>query len=480
MNNMKKLLILATVLLLFANISYAASFDVKVTPINDKIVVDEVAEFNISIQNNLNTDEEFTIKKTYINYPYWDMFTKPLQNPITLRVPASSSASIPLFVNPVYKNLISVDTHTLGVGVALERTGEEQKAPVTISIKSTEPLISGYIPTVLATVDIPEKIDPRENVQIRIALSNQNVINYTNLTINVNSRLFKDELHVPLGPKEDKTVEITKKLDDMDAPQDDKISVTVLKEDRLIVSTMPKDFKVAEYSIKEVIPEEKSFLKIKKGIRIKSNNLDYKTTIKVETTSFKNLFLTSSPRADAIEENGKRYLVWQVRLDANREASVYTFENYRPLVLIFILTIMAVLIYFLFRGPIVVRKSIANVVVSEGGISEAKVVIRVKNRSSKQLTNIEVLDNVPHIAHVEKELSIGSMQPHAILQHPKKGMMIKWIIESLEAGDERVLSYKLKSRLPILGEFSLSAASARCSVGSKLVIGHSNTVTVGG
>ena len=142
--------------------------------------------------------------------------------------------------------------------------------------------------------------------------------------------------------------------------------------------------------------------------------------------------------------------------------------------------IVAVVLYFLFRSPIIVRKGIANVVMSEGGISEAKIVVRVKNRSSKQVSNIEVIDNVPHIAHVEKELSIGSMQPHAVMQHPKRGVVIKWNIEAIEPGDERVLSYKMKSRLAILGEFNLPAATARCKVGEKVVISNSNRVSIGG
>ena len=115
---------------------------------------------------------------------------------------------------------------------------------------------------------------------------------------------------------------------------------------------------------------------------------------------------------------------------------------------------------------------------SEGGISGAKVVIRVKNRSGKQITAIEVMDHLPHIAHVEKELSIGSMQPHAVLQHPKKGLIIKWNLETLESKEERMLSYRMKSRLPILGEFSLPAASARTKIGNKVVISNSNRVSV--
>ena len=477
MGKISKFFIPITVFLILLNIAYAASFDVKVTPVNDKIVVDEVAEFDIAVQNNLATDEEYTIKKA--GYPFWDMYTKPLQNPITLKVPAQSTRSIKLFVDPLY--ITSVDTYTLDTGVLLERTGEEQKVPITVGIKSTEPLISGYIPTVLTSTSIsPEKIDPRGEFTIRVVLNNQNVLDYPNLTIRIESNFFKDELFAPLGPKEDKTIQVTKRLDPMTSPQEDRLVIAIFKDERLIVSPIVKKFEVIEYMIQEDTPKEQSFLKIRKGIKIVSNNPDYKGVVKIETTLIKNLFMTTSPRAELVKENGKQYLVWQVEVGPDRTTLIYTTENYRPIVVIAILIIAAIVLYFLFRSPIVVRKSIGNIGMSEGGISEAKVVVRVKNRSAKQITNIEVMDNLPHIAHVEKELSIGSMQPHAVLNHPKKGVMIKWAIETLEAGDERVLSYRMKSRLPILGEFSLPAASARTQVGNKVIISNSNRVSIGG
>ncbi len=477
MNKLTKFFILIIIFLVFINFAYASAFDVKVTAINDKIVVDEVAEFDVAIQNNLDTDEEFVIKKA--GYPFWDMYTKPLQSPIALKVLALSNASIKLFVDPLY--ITSVDTYTLDIGIVLERTGEEQKVPVTVGIKSTEPLIGGYIPTVIASTGIsPEKIDPRQEFTIKVVLDNQNPINYSSLTIKVESNLFKDELHYPLDPKEYKIIEVTKKLDDMTTPQRDRLIVTILMGDRVIVNPIVSEFEVSEYATQEDIPKEQSFLKIRRGVKVKSNKPNYIGVVKVETTSIKNLFLTTYPKAELIEENGKQYLVWQIDLGEKREATVYTTENYRQIVVIFALTIIAIVLYFVFRSPIVVRKSIANVGMSDGGISEAKIVVRVKNRSRNQINGIEVIDNVPHIAHVEKELSIGSMQPHAILQHPKKGLIIRWTIEILEPGDERVLSYKMKSRLPILGEFNLPAATARCKVRDKVVISNSNRASVGG
>ena len=477
MGKINRFLIIIGVFLLLLNVAHAASFDVKVTPIRDKIVVDEVAEFSISVRNNLDTDEEFTIKKS--GYPFWDMYTDPLQSPITLRVPAQSESYIRLLVRPLY--ITSVDTYNLDAYVVLSRTGEERPAPITIGIKSTEPLIGGYIPTVLTSVSIsPEKIDPRRQFSIRIALNNQNPINYTNLTIRIESNLFNDAVSTPLGPKEEKTIELTKKLDDMTVPQQDRMIVAVLKDERIIVNPIVKEFSVIEYSTQQDMPKEEAFLKVRKGIKIVSNNPDYKGEIKIETSLLKRLLLTTYPRAKSSRENGRQYLVWQVELDNGRAMTVYTTENYRPIIVFILVGIAAIVLYFVFRSPMVVRKGIANVGMSEGGISEAKIVVGVKNRSANQLTNIEVIDHIPHIAHVEKELSIGSMQPHAVLQHPKRGVMIKWAIEVLEPGDERVLSYRMKSRLSILGEFNLPSATARCKVGDKVVISNSNRVSVGG
>src|SRR3989344_1768309 len=338
MSKISKFFVFALVFLIALNAAYAASFDVTVTPVNDKIVVDEIAEFEVAVQNNLDMEGEFTIKKA--GYPFWDMYTKPLQNPITLKVPAQSSVSINLFVDPLY--ITSVDTYTLDVGVVLQRTGEEKKVPVTVGIKSTEPLIGNYIPTVVTSTSIsPEKVDPREPLSVKIVLNNQNVLDYPNLTIKVESNLFK--------------------------------------EGRMIVSPIVKEFEIKEYATEEELPKEQSFLKVRKGIKVASNSPEYSGVVKLETTPLKNLFMSTSPRADFVKENGKLYLAWQVRLGSDRTMHVYTTENYRPIVVIAALAIIAIALYFMFRSPIVVRKGIANVGMSEGGISDAKVVVRVKN-----------------------------------------------------------------------------------------------------
>ncbi len=476
MDRLKRLLsiILAMILyVLIINFAYASSFDLKITPIKDKIPVEEVAEFKLTIQNNIDSEEEFIIRK--VGYPYWDMYTKPLQNPITLKVPANGSESINIFVDPLY--ITVVDTYTLPLGVGLERTGEEQKVPISIGIKSIDSLISGYVPTVLASVSIsPEDIDPRKETVVKIVLNNQNILDYPDLKITMVSNLFNDEIHTTLAPKEDKVLEFTKKMDHMTVPQQDKLVVAISRDGKIIVNPIIREFKIKSYEIKENLQEQRSFLKVKKGVRILSNDAEYEGTIKLDTNRIKNMFLTSSPSAEIIKEGGKQYLYWKFKVGSDKIFTVETTENYRPIVVVSVLVILSVILYFLLRSPIVLKKSVVNLVLKEGGVSEVKAVVRVKNRSGKKIDNIEVLDFVPGMAYVEKEVTIGSIQPDSLLKHPKKGVTIKWIIENLDAGDERVLSYKIRFGLSVLGEFNLPSAVGRCKVGHRFSISNSNRV----
>ena len=47
------------VLLIYISLANAASFDIEVVPIDDRIVIDEFAKFQIEIKNNRNQADEY-------------------------------------------------------------------------------------------------------------------------------------------------------------------------------------------------------------------------------------------------------------------------------------------------------------------------------------------------------------------------------------------------------------------------------------
>ena len=275
----KNCAIFAFVFLLMLSIAYAASFDVSSEPIKDRIIINEVAKFNVTVRNNLDKDDEYRIYT--LDFPTWGIRTEPISNPITIDLKPGEQGSVEIIVEPL--KIKEIGAYQVNVIARSRNTDIALPVPVKVTILSTDTLIQGYVPTVLTSLGIPDKIDPRKDIPIKIVLNNQNIIDYSDLTIMLESNLVKDTLHTQLGPKEEKTIELTKKLDDMTPPQEDRLSVAIFKDKRQIVSPIVNDFSITEYSIQQDTPKEQSFLKIKSGVKVISNNPAYNGVIKVET-----------------------------------------------------------------------------------------------------------------------------------------------------------------------------------------------------
>ena len=132
-------------------------------------------------------------------------------------------------------------------------------------------------------------------------------------------------------------------------------------------------------------------------------------------------------------------------------------------------------------APLFMIKEASNIVKSEGGITEMTVILHVRNRSNSKISGIEVSDYIPSLVGIGSDVPIGSLQPAKVLRHEKKGTtIVKWTLDALNVSEERVLSYRIKSKLPILGSFSLPAAKATFGQNNKTVTSTSNRLGVGG
>jgi hypothetical protein len=460
------------VLLGCISFAHAISFELNAIPIKDKIEVSEEARFKLEIINN--DDEMQTFRVYALDYPIWNIQTDPIINPILVDVAPHSKESILLVVDPLDVKNIMVGPHLVNVKVRSKTTNEALGIPLKISVISRESLIEGYVPTVVTSAKIPNKINPREEIPIRITLNNQNIINYSNLTIKIDSNLIKKVINVELGPNEEKSVTFREKLNPLTPPQKDNFIVTVLLEGKVISGPVAAPLEVIEYASKEKEDIRKQFLKTVHDITFSSNNKNYSGVIKIETSFFRSLFSSTKPKAKIMQEGNKRYFVWAVELDENNSMSVRIIEDYRMLFFVIIVAIILVFVYFKYRSPITINKEAKNIIKKDGGIFSLKIVLHLKNRGNKKIEGIELREVVPNIAEIEKDISIGTLKPSKILKHEKKGSIIKWDIDSLDVGEERVLSYKIKAKLPILGDLNLPPAVAKFRYNNKDAGAHSN------
>ena len=104
---------------------------------------------------------------------------------------------------------------------------------------------------------------------------------------------------------------------------------------------------------------------------------------------------------------------------------------------------------FLATRKLSVHKGV-SFVRTKGGEFALKINLRVKARGS--VRKIVISDRIPGHAKVFNKFGIP---PHRIDEHSRK---IEWEIAHLNAGEERVFSYIIYSKINIVGSFELPAA----------------------
>jgi len=148
-------------------------------------------------------------------------------------------------------------------------------------------------------------------------------------------------------------------------------------------------------------------------------------------------------------------LVWEVPLNAGISSKILITYNYRPLFWIFLIIVVILVAYFIFRTPIIVRKRASIVSTQEGGISELKIVIELINRGRKIAHNVKVMDLAPRLADVIKDTRETILAPSKVVPHEERGTLVRWDIDMMESKEHRIVMYKLRTKLGIIGGLSL-------------------------
>ncbi|MEK6836455.1 MAG: hypothetical protein AABX94_02195, partial [Nanoarchaeota archaeon] len=142
---------------------------------------------------------------------------------------------------------------------------------------------------------------------------------------------------------------------------------------------------------------------------------------------------------------------WEKEIEVGESYGVVVTTNYTfPFIIILLVVVIGFFVSFLATGKLSVHKSV-SFVRTKGGEFALKINLRVKARSN--LKNIVISDRIPGHAKLFNKFGIP---PHRIDESSRK---IEWDIHQLNAGEERVFSYIIYSKINIVGSFELPAAS---------------------
>ncbi|MBR9690738.1 hypothetical protein GOV08_03575 [Candidatus Woesearchaeota archaeon] len=437
-----------------AQIPLYSDFDVAINTSKGVIFEDEVAEYELTITNNGINEENFV--SPYTSDPDWIVTSDPQ----VFKVGPKETKKYTLYVDP--KATVAPGQYGVILNVKSSLTEEVDKSLFLIFIKPLNPLPLGYVSSIALNVEIPTEIDPRAIVPVGIYLRNRNAREYDNLTISIESKLINKVYGIPFDSLEEKTEKFNFKLSDFEPPQEDNLIVTLSNEDE-VINQLKVPIRVIPYSeIQKDKDVTEKFLKTKTFIKLTNfGNTQNNKPYKYQVGFFENLVTFTKPDSERIKENGKRFRTFETSLEPRETIDIEVVTNYRYIVYLILLTILSILAYYQLRNPIVSKKEAITSSPSHEGVSEFKIRVLVRNRSQNPVENVKVIESVPSLAKLVKESTLGTLEPTKIIKHDKRGTIIRWDINYLEPFEERIITYKIKSKLNIVGSLTLPATKIK-------------------
>ena len=151
-------------------------------------------------------------------------------------------------------------------------------------------------------------------------------------------------------------------------------------------------------------------------------------------------------------------MTWEIRLKPGESATIVVKRNYILPALILIAIIAIIAGYYVLRDPVTVTKQAEVLKTMDGGIHELKVIIIIKNRKHISYKNTRIVDMILGPIELEKSIKVGTLHPTKVLKR-ERGTVLDWKFD-LDENEERIITYKVTSKLSILGELKLPRAIA--------------------
>lgn len=436
--------------LLLAVISVSAiNFSVSVFPSERRILSNETALFEAEIEHNSPFEETFEV---YSNDVTWDVRAEDV-----LKVPAGARAKKNILIRP-----LNLNPGAYNLPVILRRAGsfDQQKVVLYIELQSPFPEDATYLPAVRGVATVDPVIDPRKGMQIKLSLENQNRRILDKVDVKVRSNVLNKDYSTSLGPLEKKTLTFIADLDPRTPPQKDALQISIIvpeNEKAYQFDLFAVPFEVVPYGA--VIPSvqtESSFLKFVDTVTLKNEgNKRLVHVYRVPAWFGKQLFISGIP----VPVKGAGEVSWEVPMEPGEVTTLTVIYNYRPLFWMLVIAVIIMSAYYYFRSPVAVYKRAAVIGSHEGGITEFKVIIELVNRGNKTARHVKVMDLVPKLTDVVREFKETMLAPSKITPHEQSGTIVRWEIDLMEPKEHRILMYKAKTKLHVIGGMSLPVAA---------------------
>jgi hypothetical protein len=299
-----------------------------------------------------------------------------------------------------------------------------------------------------------EEFKPDSNT-VYVYLKNKVNFNFENIKVNFKSSFFEFEKTVSLSPYQKEIFEVTLNKDEfqdlmagfytMEAKiQADNEYATV----EGTIKFSEKDIVTSSQNEYGIIVHTKTITKINEGNVISDSSTVLKKSI------ISRLFTSFSPEPNLVERKGLMvYYTWIRELKPGEELDIVVKTNWLLPLLAVLLIISIVLLTKQFSKTNLVLKKRVRFVKAKGGEFALKVSLIVTAKNFIERVNVS--DRLPMLAKLHERF--GGEMPKKV---DEKNRKLEWYFDKMQAGESRVISYIIYSRVGVLGKFALPTTTA--------------------
>lgn len=429
---MKKIFFLITLLLILPSIS-AINLTIEKQSVNEVLIseLDMPAYFDLEI-TNLGSNDKFKI----YNLVGLDI------SPESIEIDKGETKQLSLKVAP----LGQLDIRGLYSFECFFRGEDESETNTKLTIRIIDLADAFEIGS--------EEFNPESN-SLEVYIHNKVNFDFGEINAKFKSAFFDFEENFNLGPNEKKNFDISlnkeefKKL--MAGFYTLKTEVNVENEKADIEGVI----KFAEKNLVTSTKKDYGFV-INTQIIEKTNegNVMAKSETVLKKNIISRLFTSFSPSPDIVERQGLEiFYTWDREIKPGETLKITVKTNWLfPLLVVLFIVAIVILSKQSSKTDLVLRKKV-SFVKAKGGEFALKVSILVNAR--KYIEKVSIIDRLPPLVKIHERF--GGERPLRIDERNKR---IDWGFEKLEAGEKRVISYIIYSKIGVLGKFSLPTTTA--------------------
>jgi hypothetical protein len=460
----QKLLIGFLVMMFLLGFSTVSAAELGLThdAVKDTVAWDEAAVFTFYVQNNQVFEDTITVR------PSTDLWADVrIDNPVINVAPNSIAVVTGTIRAP---NDVRIGSYDLEI-LAISGANPDIKASDIIRLSITTEL-----PHVDANFGIPGNFEPGI-LPINIVAKNTGAMPVSGLTGVLESALLPGPVQIDIGSLDvnearlvwEHNLDIPLNI----VPGNYNFKVSIYQNGEKVSEQIKRVDILGKENLDVNVVENKGFLSTAYTVAITNiGNVDIFNSYDLPLPAWEQLFVQGKPSPGSDSVTGA--LFWSYSLAPGETANIYYKISYLPILAALIATL--IVLYALgwyYRQEFSVSKEL--------GTTDQKTSLRVnltlKNHSNTAQQNVLLEDFIPTPLKLVKEF--GTAHP-ALIKKVGGAVRVVWKFNTIYPGEERVVSYNMKSTLPVLGNIALPGAKVKAKINNQTKLYYSNAVSATG